>query len=227
MPFSRSYRRYRGRAKKTRTMGGVRRRFRGTRFSRRPMTTGRVKRIIDAELKVRDLGVGPVAIPATVGSVIQISNIAQGDLNTQRNGNWIKPTSWMGTITLQGNELADPTLVPQFRVGIVCWKENQTINPLDLGKLMQDTFAPHQQFNIENKGQFKILWSRTGILSNQDTNPQYLKVLRFYVKPPLKLLFDDDESRNNHLFIFAYTDTDAVDNPPMYSFDTRLRYTDS
>jgi len=93
-------------------MGGIRRRFTGNRFRRKPMTTGRVMRIIDAELKVRDLGVGPIPIPSVLGSVLQISNVAQGDGNDQRTGNWIKPTSWMGTITLQGNELADPNLVP-------------------------------------------------------------------------------------------------------------------
>ncbi len=92
---------------------------------------------------------------------------------------------------------------------------------------MQDTFAPHQQFNIENKGQFKILWSRTGILSQDDDNPQFFKVHRFYVKPPMKILFDDAAFKNNHLFIFAFTDIDTTANPPSYSFDTRLRYTDS
>ncbi len=226
MPFSRSYRSSRRRLGKARRSGGIQRRFRGTR-RRRPMTTGRVKRIIDAELKVRDLGVGPIAIPAVTGSVIRISDIAQGDANTQRNGNWIKPTSWMGTITLTGNEAADPTLVPQFRVGCFVWKENESVNPATLTQIVQDNFAPHQQYNIENKGQFKILWSRTGILSNQDTNPQFLKVLRFYVKPPMKILYDDADPKNNHLFLFAFTDTDAADNPPTYSFDTRLRYTDS
>ncbi len=227
MPYTKSYRRYRSRARKTRNMGGIRKGFRGTRSRRRPMTTGRVKRIIDAELKVRDLGVGPSPMPATNGSIVHISNIGQGDLNTQRNGNWIKPSSWMGTLTLQGNEVADPAVVPQFRVAVVCWKENQSINPLELDKLMQDTFAPHQQFNIENKGQFKVLWSRTGVLSNQDVNPQYQKVLRFYVKPPMKILYDDAAFKNNHLFIVAYSDIDAAANPPFISFDTRLRFTDS
>ena len=100
MAFTKSYRRYRRRARRTRVMGGIRKSFRGR---RRPMTTGRVKRIIDAELKVRDLGVGPVPIPLGTGSFVHITSIGQGDLNTERAGNWIKPTSWMGTITVQGN----------------------------------------------------------------------------------------------------------------------------
>ncbi len=133
----------------------------------------------------------------------------------------------MGTITLQGNNLASANIVPQFRVGIVCWKENEENNPIDLAQIMQDTNAPHQQYNVENKGQFKILWSRTGILSNHSQNPHYQKILRFYVKPSMKVLFDNADFKNNHLFVFAYSDIDTAADPPMYSFDVRLRYTDS
>lgn len=194
---------------------------------RRAMTSGRVKRIIDAELKIIDLGVGPVQIPSVTGLAVRISDIAQGDSNSERNGNWIKPSTWMGTITFQGNDAADLGSIPQFRVGIVCWKENETLNPFTIAQIMQDTVAPHQQFNVENKGQFKILWSRTGILSNNNDNPQFLKVLRFYVKPSLKVLFDDAAPKNNQLFIFAYSDVAIGNNPPLISFDTRLRYTDS
>lgn len=222
-----SYNRYRRSVRKGRLTGRRMRPFRGSRYKRRPMTTGRVKRIIDAELKIADLGVGPVPMPDVLGFISPVTLIGLGDLNTQRTGNWIKPTSWMGTITLKGNELADASLVVQYRIGIVCWKENQTLNPFALNQIMQDTTAPHQQFKVENKGQFKILWSRTGILSNQDVNPQYLKVHRFYVKPPMKVLYDDAASKNNHLFIFAFSDVDIAANPPTIAFDTRLRYTDS
>ncbi len=224
MSSSKSYRRYRGKRR------GVmpKPRFRGRRYARRPMTTGKVKRIIDAELKVRDLGVGPLDMPSVGGQVIHITNIAQGDTNTTRTGNWIKPTSWMGTITVQGDIIeAGSGIVPKYRIGVVCWKENESNNPITLAQIMQDVAAPHQQFNIENKGQFKILWSRTGILSNDDDNPQFQKMHRFYVKPSMKVLYDDAGFKNNHLFIFAFSDIDVAANPPTVSFDTRLRYTDS
>ncbi len=220
----RRQRRFRNRVRKATRMGAARP-FRSRR--RRPMTKVRVLKIIDAELKVRDLGFGPVFIPSITGDITLISNVGQGDLNTQRNGNWIKPTTLMGTITLKGNTVADPILISQFRVGVACWKENQTLNAFSIDQIMQDTAAPHQQYNIENKGQFKILWSRTGILSNVRENPQYLKVLRFYVKPPLKVLYDDADFKNNQLFLFAYSDIDTAVNPPTLSAEFRLRYTDS
>ncbi len=206
----------------------ARKAFRGRlRRRRRPMTTGKVKRIIDVELKVRDLGVGPIPVASPAGIIINISSVGQGDANDQRNGNWIKPTSWMGTITMQGNSAQVGIATSLYRVGVVCWKENESLNAISLPQIMQDPLAPHQQFNIENKGQFKILWSRTGILSNNDDNPQFQKIHRFYVKLPMKVLFDGADEKNNQLFLFATTQIDIANDPPTIQFDTRLRYTDS
>ncbi len=194
---------------------------------RKPMTAGRVKRIIDAELKVKDHSIGPAAIPHTTGAIFHVSAIAVGDANDQRNGNWVKPTTWMGTITVEGNETAADDVVPRYRVGVLVWKENQTLNATSIAKILQNSVDPHQQFNIENKGQFKILWSRTGILSNTSINPHFQRVHRFYVKPSTKVLFDDADFKNNHLFLFGVSDIDTAQNPPSFTFSTRLRYTDS
>ncbi len=193
---------------------------------RKVMTVGRVKRIVGAELKFRDLGVGPIPISAPAGDITLVSNIFIGDSASQRDGNWIKPVVWMGTIVVEGNT-ASAEDTSQFRVGAVVWKENQDVDPLTLTKLMQDVVAPHQQFNIQSKGSFKVLWSRTGIVSNNTENPQFQKILRFYVRPSMKILFDGDSFRKFHLFIFGYSNIDTAAEPPVYSFDTRLRYTDS
>ncbi len=195
-----------------------------TRPMRPHMTSGRVKRIIDAELKFRDLDLGPIAIPVGLGAVIHVSDLAQGDTASQRQGNWVKPSTWMGSFTMQGNPLqVDQTT--QFRVIVVCWKENQDLNPILLNKVVQDPASPHQGFNIQNKGQFKVLHSRIGILSNDDDNPQFQKLLRYYVRPSMKVLFSDADFKNNHLFLFIFHD--AVDNSPTVVVSTRLRYTDS
>ncbi len=215
----------RNRTQRSRRRRVVKRRI--SRRSRRPMTAGKVKRIIDAELKVRDLEVGPVAIPTLTGNMTHISNIPQGDSAIDRTGNWIKPTTWMATITIQGNAVALNTLIPNFRIGCFVWKENQELNAPNIGKIMENSSDPHQQYNIGNKGQFKILWSRTGILSNDPTNPQFLKVFRFYVRPSMKILYEDASFKNNQLFIFAYSDVASANNPPTFGFATRVRFTDS
>jgi len=193
---------------------------------RKAVTTGQVRRIIDAELKVFDLGAGTV-LPSVVGATFHMSNIGPGDTSSQRTGNWIKPITLMGTITLQGNSAASSAVVPQYRVGVCCWKENEDVNPFAIAQIMSDTSAPHQQYSVVNKGQFKILWSRTGVLSNDVMNPQFQKVLRFYVKPPLKCLYSAGDFKNNQLFIFGYSQISDAANPPSILFDSRLRYTDS
>ncbi len=214
MPYSRTTRKRRTR--------------RGRKSYRKPrMTTGRVKRIIDAELKVRDLGVGPVAMPTVTGSFVHITSIAQGDSNAQRNGNWIRPVTWMGTVTLTANDADAVNNTVQYRIGCILWKENEDINAASLTKIVQDTSAPHQQYNIENKGQFKVLWSRTGILSNDTTNPRFQAVHKFYLRPRMKVLFEGATFKNNHLFLFGYSNVATEADPPTISFDTRIRYTDS
>jgi len=137
------FRSYRTRVKRSRLMGSRRPRRPRRVMRRKPMTTGRVKRIIDAELKVRDLSVAPLPIAAVTGQIQLLSNILQGDTNSDRTGNWIKPTSLMGTITIQGNEAADPSVISLIRVGIVCWKENETLNPFTIAQIMQDPADPH------------------------------------------------------------------------------------
>lgn len=209
-------------ARKTASGKMIRRKYR-----RPPMTKGKVMRIIDAELKLRDLGVGPNAIPSITGQISQITAIGQGDLNTQRTGNWIKPTTLFGQVTLKGNIGAAAGVTPLYRVGIACWKQDETANPFALAQVMQNTNSPHQGYRISNKGQFKILWSRTGVLSSQEDNPKFVVTHSFYLKPVLKILYEAAADKNNHLFLFAYSDILAAASPPTIVFDLRLRYTDS
>lgn len=227
MPYNRPYRRYRRRARRTRMMGGIRKAYRAPRRYRRPMTSGTVKRIIDAELKFSDLDVGPVSIPQITGELTPISaQIGQGDLATQRNGNWVKPITWYGTIVVEGNA-AEADTTSFYRLMCVVWLENQTNNPINLAQVVADVAEPHQGFSIVNKGQFKILWSRTGIVSNNTDNPQFQKMHKFYVKPTLKILYDGLTFKNNQLFILAFSSIPAGGNPPTIEFSSRLRFTDS
>lgn len=217
MPFRRSYGRRSRRPMR-------RRRF--TRRRRRPMTAGRVKRIVDAELKLHDNNLSEISAPSVTGLILHLSGIVIGDSNEERTGNWIKPQTLMGTLSVQGDNNAADLLV-QYRVCIVMWKENQDTDPLLLAKLMQNTLQPFQQFNVDSKGAFKILWSRTGNIINEKQNSQFVKYHRFYVKPRMKILYSDDDFRKYHLFFVAYSNIASGNNPPAISITTRLRYTDS
>ncbi len=219
----RTRRRFRRRVRTARRFG-----LRTPRMRRRIMTTGKVKRIIDAELKFVDVDIGPLDMPNTLGVVTPITvGINQGDAVNQRNGNWIKPVTLYGTIVVNGNEanIIEETIF--FRLMIVVWKENETNNPILLNQVVQSVVFPHQGFNVQNKGQYRVLWSRTGILSTNSDNPQFQKMLRFYVKPSMKVLYDGNAPKNNQLFFLAFSDIDVATNPPSVEFSLRLRFTDS
>ncbi len=197
------------------------------RYSRKAMTPGKVKRIIDAELKVKDVAANGLNPDNLLGTIVRLSDVAVGDGNNQRTGNWIKPTSLMGTISIQGVD-GIPDRSTKCRISIVQWKENQDADPIALDRIMQNVAQPHQQYNVESKGSFKILWSRTFTLVNQDENSQFLRTFRFYVKPSMKVLFDGADARKYHLFLVASSDKTALSGDvPLLDFNTRLRYTDS
>lgn len=221
MPYNKSYRKF-GRKSRRRPM---RRKYNNN--SGKHMTTGRVKRIIDAELKLHDVNVANVQLDNILGIQTILSNIVQGDANTQRTGNWVKPVSLMGTMTITG-ALGAAAPASKVRVSIVCWKENQDTDPIQLARILQDVARPHQQYNVESKGSFKILWSRAFNVINNDDNPQFLRTFRFYVRPSMKVLFDDADQRKYHLFLVASSDQNPLaGDEPLISFNTRLRYTDS
>ncbi len=214
----------------TRRMGLRRRKRRFTRKRRSTrgrsmrMTPGRVKRIIDAELKFKDVFLASLSIPSVTGLIVNLSGIDSGDGVNERIGNWIKPVTLYGTLNVQADENnAEPN--QPFRVMIVQWRENQDNDPISLESLVQETAEPFQGYNVQSKGSFKILhtWVST-VIGNTDNN-QYIKTHRFYVKPSTKILFDVDAQRKYNLFLVAFSDK-ALATPTLFG-NVRLRYTDS
>ncbi len=194
-------------------------------YVRRPLSTGAVRRTIDAELKFSDNDVD-VPIPRTTGAITHITDMVQGDGASQRTGNWIKPVTWYATMIVIA-DAANAVETNLVRLMAVLWKENDDANPITLAQIVQNVVEPHQGFNIQNKGQFQILWSRAFIISTNPANSQFQKMYKFYLKPKLKVLYSDAVFKNNHLFLIAFSDVDTLSNPPVLQFSTRLRYTDS
>jgi len=200
-----------------------RRRYRRRRTTRH-MTPGKVKRIIDAELKFKDVFIASLSMPSATGRIVNLSSIDNGDSPSERIGNWIKPVTLFGTLTAQADESSvEPR--QSFRVMIVQWRENQDVDSISLEKIVQADAEPFQGYNIQSKGSFKILWSWVSTLVANVDNTQYLKTKRFYVKPRTKILFDVTDQRKYNLFLVAFSDT-AVTPPTLYG-NIRLRYTDS
>ena len=196
---------------------------------RRAMTTYRVKRIINAELKY-SLQAASGDITATTGVFIPLtSGIAQGDGQTDRTGNWISPQNYHGNLVVKGNQTAmvaaDSFLL---RAGVFQWMNDEQFDPPNLNQIVQDPLAPLGPLSLLNKGSFKQVWGRTFVIMNDDDNSQFIKKFPIYVRLGRrpKALYDAGNPKKFHYFFFIHSDSIVADQP-QFSLDTVLRYTDS
>ncbi len=218
MPYNRS----------TRKRRYMRRNKRSTRRRSMPMTVGRVKRIISAELKqkVTDFDFIPIRIGMPI--VTHVSDIALGDLSTDRNGNWVQPINMHGYVTITGTAGATVETL-QVRVGLFRWMNDQSVDPPDLSQIVNDPGNPSGPFSFKDKNSFKILWSRFVNVQNNPDSPQFLKTLRYYVRlgRSQKALYDNAMFKKYQLFFFALADGLVVGDEAQVSLTNTLRFTDS
>lgn len=223
MVYSRSYR---GRSMRRRR--GGRRSYK--RYPRRPMTPYRVKRLINAELKFAVFGNDFLEFPAVTGSVIALTTpIAEGTGASERVGNWLHVTNIHGTLVVKGNPAAMPAIESfSWRMGIVQWNNDQSVDPATVAKIMFDSAAPLGPLSIVNRGSFKLCWSRTGTVMNDDDNTLFLKTLRCYVKLARyrKTLYAGVTPKKYQYFFFIVSDSIGLESP-LYQLDLTTRYTDS
>ncbi len=208
---------------------GRRKRPTRRKYSKKPMTVGRVKRIISAELKLSLVGNDFIAISIGSPMIVPLTaNIAQGDTNLARTGNWIQPVTYHGYVTVRGVQ-ASPEISNNVRCGIIRWKNDQSVDPALVNKIMEDPGAPGTSFNFGNKGSFTVLWSRFFNIVHQERNPQFLKTYRWKVSlgRGQKVLYDGATAKKYQLFFFAFSDGLADANSPLLSIDSTLRWTDS
>jgi len=203
-------------------MGGIRKGFRGTR--RRPMTSGRVKRIIGAELKFKTVSADQTIFNTAAPLVTRLTDIAQGQTNSTREGNRITPVNLHGNITCVADSAAAGDTI-NVRLCILRWNEDQQSGDPVEADIMQNTTQLGGAFNINNKGMFKILWSRYFVLVNSDDNSSFKKTFRYYIRTSgPKVLYDAANAKKYQLYIAAFAET--VDSPTV-TFDNTFRYTDS
>ncbi len=208
-----------------------RRYTRRKRYSRRrsmPMTVGRVKRIISAELKQNVTDFDFIDVRVGTALITHLSNIGQGDLSTNRIGNWLQPINMHGYVTVTGTVGASVETL-QVRVGVFRWMNDQSVDPPDIGQIVNDTANPSGPFSFRDKNSFKILWSRFVNVQTNADSPQFLKTLRYYVRlgRSQKTLYDAAEFKKYQLFFFALGDGLVAGDDVQVSLTNTLRYTDS
>ncbi len=225
MPPTSSYRRYRRTARKTRMMGGIRKSFRGRR--RKPMTAGRVKRIIGAELKFTTTQRTSEIVNTLNPLILPLTQLPQGMTNSQRDGNRISPVNVHGNITLIGEDAAAANFA-NIRVVIFRWDEDQTQRVPVIADIMQNVALLGGPFNIDNRGLFKVLWSRYFVVINNADNPSFKKTLRYYLRAAgPKMTFDGGagaDAKKYHLYLAVFSQSG---DDPTVTFDNTFRYTDS
>ncbi len=231
MPYSRRYQRrnpgrYRAYQRRSRAMTSYVPRTRMS-YPRGRMTYGRVKRIIDAELKKFDISAEELDVPTVTGQMVHLTPIGQGDTNVLRNGNQLTPVKLNGYIFVSGNTAQ--TNFSSMRVGIMRWNEDFSATPPTIAIIAADSSDPLAPYNLDNKGQFSVLWSRLVVLSNNSANPKILQQLRFSLKlaGAPKTLFDGAGFKKYHYFLFAWSDIAAAADEPLLTLSTSFRFTDS
>ncbi len=197
--------------------------------SSRVMTVGKVKRIISAELKVSTVANDFASISVALPMVVPLTNnIAQGDTNLQRTGNWIQPITYHGYVTVRGINNATENS-NGVRIMILRWKNDESVDPALVNKVVEDSADPFASFKFTQKGAFTVLYSRVFNIVNQQNNPQFLKTYRF--KVPLsrgqRTLYDGATPKKYQLFFMAFSDALIVAEEPELTISSTLRWTDS
>ncbi len=211
----------------TRGKRGYRRRKSGRRRRGKHMTAYKVRRIINAELKVRFLSVALGDITQGTGNLVAVSStIAVGGLAGQRVGNWIKPVNLHGQVVLTGEDGAAESLF-NVRCGFIQWYNDEQFDPVSVAQIIEDPVAPFGPLNFGNRGSFKQLWSRKYIVSNEVQNSQFLKTIPFYLKLHAKqCVYDDGNPKKFQIYFYILGDH-LLATSPKFSLDFTMRYTDS
>ncbi len=221
-------RRFRGQLRR-RNMG-LRPRRRRRRAPPKTMTVRKVRRIIGAELKRQVFGINGV-FPAVDGFVFQATDIGIGTSVTQRVGDWISPAVMHGTIQVNAVHGISPAIREQMtgRIVIFTFKEDSADGDPTVSDIVNNDTSPNGQFNFVNRGQFKVLYTRTFSLVADHDSPFFTNTFKYYLRlgSHPKITFNGTITKQNHIYILLFSDVDTADPAvPEFRLDNVIRYTD-
>jgi len=192
------------------------------------MTVGKVKRIISAELKFTTTNAVDTVVNTANPYVENLTAMAQGNTSSQRDGNRINGVNVHGNITLNGEDAGVDEITP-VRITIFRWNEDASVTVPTPALIMQDVAQLGGAYNINNRGFFKVLYSRFFTLVNSNDNVNFKKTLRFYTKLSGKIIFDGGlvtDLKKFHIYIMIQA-TSTVATHPVLNSSITFRYTDS
>lgn len=187
------------------------------------LTANYVRKLINVEYKFLD---GSVAASiSTTPSVNYLTNIGQGDGESNRDGDSVKIKSLQLAYTLSGNTSADATFVrciigiDKLHSGTDVTASGGTDN-----SLLTNTDMTSQR-DRDNSKRFIVLYDKVHSFSNNGPETYYKKIFK---KFNMKTQWDGTngtDRRVNHLFFIAYSD--QATNTPTLAMRYRTTYIDN
>lgn len=182
-----------------------------------------VKSLVNVEFKYHDAGV--TGSLSTTPSITYITQIAQGDSSSTRDGNSVKLKSLDLRAKFTGNTSAEATYC-RFIVGIdkLHSGTNVTVAGATDNSLLgvQD---PCSQRDLNNKKRFIILMDKVVHFSNNSQETRYFKLFKNF---NMKMEYNGtgaSDMRSNHLFVMAFSD--QATNTPTWQYRSRVRFLDN
>ena len=184
-----------------------------------------LKGVVNVDYKKHDIQQSQTAV-ATTPSIIQLSNIAQGDTTNTRDGASVKIVSVRFSYSITGHASAPQTLV---RIMLVCDKQtNEAIyandDLLEDISLADNIVSPR---NLNNQRRFNVLYDKIHKFSN--TGEQAVHRV-FHKKLQLKLRYDNSAAAITSLTqssLSLVQFSDQATNTPLITSSIRLRYVDN
>lgn len=201
------------------------------RFVVTPNFARKVRSVIRPELKFLDTGdAGDVDVATSVlVPTINITNsITTGDGASNRQGEKIFPVNLHGIVTYTGNS-ASSNLDERCRIIIFAWREVPDLpNEPILSQILETPSNPYSAFNLSNRNRFKVFYSRKFTLSNDSTNPQFIKTFKIYIRLRRMglITYDGATPLRNQIFVYYISTNDTLNEPTFQSYLT-FRYNDS
>lgn len=184
-------------------------------------TVGRIMSMINVEHKYIDVNAVPSTDFATP-AITPLTLCAQGDNDTQRNGN-----STLGQdISIRVLSTKNPNNESRIRVVIFIDKECDGALPT-LANLMETTATINSKFNKDFTKRFVVLKDK--FINLTTNNP--LQVTKFFVKTPYHVYYDGvsaaiGDAKENQMFILCWSTVGGA-NTPGVDIYSRFNFTDN
>lgn len=188
-------------------------------------SVGTIMSMINTEKKYIDTSYLNQPIDNT-GSTFWLTSIAQGDNDSQRNGNQLLASDLTVRYTLGIN--SNWTVPCTYRVAVIVDKEFDAGTFPSIAQLFEDSTNPLSSINRDYSKRFVMIKSAVYVL-NTTSNPSVSDKL--YVKTPYHIFYDgatntSADAKENQIFLVVWSDNDNIDQSNL-NFYSRLNYYDN